>query len=247
MQQLKQFADLQWILRERLNTSLAEIADFCKRWNIVELALFGSVLRDDFCLESDVDVLVVYQPNTEQTLDDITRAKTELETLFNREVDLTQKRGLINPFSRREILQQHRVIYPPEKAEPITISIANKQMQDNVRNYAAIWDVVQAIQRIETFTQGLDEAAYLGNILVQQAVERNLEIIGEAARRRITEEFRNTHPEIDWRGVIGLRNVVAHQYEQINQEQIWQIITTILPNLQEQLQALLPPEDDADE
>ncbi|MGL5080682.1 MAG: HepT-like ribonuclease domain-containing protein [Microcoleaceae cyanobacterium] len=240
MQQLKHSTDLPWILQERLHTSLLEIAEFCRRWQIFEFALFGSVLRDDFCPTSDVDVLVTYNPETEQTLNHSILAQTELESLFGRAVDLTQKQSLVNPFSRRAILDQHRIIYPLEKAEPITITVTNQTMQDSVRNHAALWDMVQAIQRIQTFTQGLNEAAYLENILVQQAVEQNLEIIGEAARGRITPEFRTHYPEVDWSGVIGLRNVVAHQYDQVNHVQIWRMITTILPSLQAQLTTLLP-------
>lgn len=107
--------------------------------------------------------------------------------------------------------------------------------------------MLQAIQEIQTFIETIDYEAYLGNLLIQRAVERNLEILGEAARRRITEDFRTSHPEIDCSGVIGLRNVVAHQYDQINQEQIWQILTTILPDLPEQLAALLPPIPETEE
>jgi uncharacterized protein with HEPN domain len=116
-------------------------------------------------------------------------------------------------------------------------------MQDNVRNSAALWDMLQAIQRIQTYTQGLDEAAYLDNILIQQGVERNLEIIGEAARR-LSDTFRSNHPDIDWRGVIGLRNIVAHQYDQVDHVEIWNIITTTLLRLQAQLRPLLPPRPD---
>lgn len=118
MQKLEQYTSLQWILQERLHTSLSEIADFCQRWNMIEFALFGSVLRDDFRSSSDLDVLVVYKPNTEQTFDDFVQAQAELETLFNREVDITQKRGLVNPFSRAEILRTHCIIYPAEKIIP---------------------------------------------------------------------------------------------------------------------------------
>ncbi len=246
MSQLQQTTDLEWIMQERLQTSLSKIADFCQRWHIIEFALFGSVLRDDFRPDSDIDILVVYQPDFKQTFEDKIQAQTELEALFNREVDITRKHGLVNPFSRREILQQHRIIHPPEKAQLITLKISNKTMQDNVRNSAAIWDMLQVIQEIQAFIETVDYEAYLENLLIRRAVERNLEILGEAARRT-TEEFRNTHPEIDWRGVIGLRNIVAHQYDRINQAEIWQIITINMPDLQGKLQVILPPISDIDE
>ncbi|MGB3535258.1 MAG: nucleotidyltransferase domain-containing protein [Microcoleaceae cyanobacterium] len=155
------------------------MAEFCQRWHIIEFALFGSVLRDDFRPDSDVDVWVVYQANFQQTLEDKIEAKTELETLFNREVNITRKQGLVNPFSREEIIQEYCIIYLSEKAQLITLKISNKTMQDNVRNSAAIWDMLEAIKRIQTFTQGLDDTTYLDNLWVQRAVERNLEIQGK--------------------------------------------------------------------
>ncbi|MGB7428705.1 MAG: HepT-like ribonuclease domain-containing protein [Microcoleaceae cyanobacterium] len=64
---------------------------------------------------------------------------------------------------------------------------------------------------------------------------------------RITEEFRTDNPEIDWRRMISLQNILAHQYDKINQAKIWQIISTNIPNLQEKLQPLLPPIPDINE
>lgn len=229
------------ILRDRLNVNLDAIAQFCQKWQIAEFALFGSVLRDDFRPDSDIDVLIVFQPSRNFGLSDRLEMQTEIEALFNRAVDLTQKELLKNPFSRKEILRTHRIIYPFEKAEPITITIANPAMQDNVRNNAALLDMVQAAQEIQEDILNLSSYEdFLDNRLIQRAVERNLGIIGEAARR-LTEEFRAQHSEIDWSGLIGLRNVIAHQYDRVNQREIWSIVIMKLPPLLNQLTALLPP------
>ena len=74
------------------------------------------------------------------------------------------------------------------------------------------------------------------------AVERGLEILGEAARR-VSEEFQQSHLEINWRNMIGLRNVIAHRYEQVQQDRIWAIVTVELNRLLAQLEPLLPPEE----
>jgi predicted nucleotidyltransferase len=87
------------------------LADFCRRWRIQELALFGSVLRSDFRPDSDVDVLVTFEPNAPWTLWDLSRMRAELRELFGREVDLVEKKALRNPFRRRAILADQRVIY----------------------------------------------------------------------------------------------------------------------------------------
>ncbi|MEJ2704691.1 MAG: nucleotidyltransferase family protein [Sedimentisphaerales bacterium] len=87
------------------------IADFCQRWKVVELALFGSVLRNDFRPDSDVDVLVTFTPDCGWSLCDLARMQEELKGIFQRDVDLVEKGGLQNPFRRHEILNHMEVVY----------------------------------------------------------------------------------------------------------------------------------------
>lgn len=81
-----------------LPISLSEVAvrTFCQRWQIVELALFGSILREDFRPDSDVDVLVVFAPNTTWNLLDLVTMQQELESLIGRDVDLIEKQVVEN-------------------------------------------------------------------------------------------------------------------------------------------------------
>lgn len=88
-----------------------KIAEFCDRWKITELALFGSVLRDDFRPDSDVDVLVTFAPEAEWSLFDLVGMQEELKAMFGREVDLVERKGLRNPFRRHEILSTKQVVY----------------------------------------------------------------------------------------------------------------------------------------
>jgi predicted nucleotidyltransferase len=85
---------------DRLKVSLDAIAQFCQRWNIIEFALFGSVLRDDFRPDSDVDVLVTYEPSHRLTLSHLLSMQEEIEQLFHRSVDLVEKKLLKNPYRR---------------------------------------------------------------------------------------------------------------------------------------------------
>jgi len=89
----------------------AKIADFCHRWKINELALFGSVLRDDFRPDSDVDVLVTFAPDAQWSLFDLVEIQEALSEMLGRKVDLIEKRGLRNPFRRYEILRTKEVVY----------------------------------------------------------------------------------------------------------------------------------------
>ena len=91
----------------------SKLSEFCKRWNISELALFGSALREDFRSDSDIDVLVSFVPGAHVTLFDMVRMQDELKAIFGREVDLISKRGLENSrnyLRRRQILDSAQVI-----------------------------------------------------------------------------------------------------------------------------------------
>jgi hypothetical protein len=95
----------------KVEVSEEAITFFCQRWKVTEFALFGSILRDDFRPDSDVDVLVSFAPDEKWSLFDIVYMKEKLKTLFGREVDLVQKDYLRNPFRRYEILSTKQVIY----------------------------------------------------------------------------------------------------------------------------------------
>lgn len=98
-------------ISQRIPASPTQIAEFCQRWKITEFALFGSVLRDDFRPDSDIDVLVTFAPDSRWSLFDWVDMKEELEALLGRKVDIADKEGLKNPYRRHEILQTHQVIY----------------------------------------------------------------------------------------------------------------------------------------
>lgn len=98
-------------LNQRIPASPTQIAGFCQRWHITEFALFGSVLRDDFRPDSDIDILVTFSSDSSWSLFDWVDMREELETLFGRKVDIADKEGLKNPYRRHEILRTHQVIY----------------------------------------------------------------------------------------------------------------------------------------
>ena len=90
------------------------IAEFCTRWRITELALFGSVVREDFSGESDVDVLVSFEPDARWTLLDLVAMEEELKGILGRDVDLVSRRGIEasrNYIRREAILSSTEPIY----------------------------------------------------------------------------------------------------------------------------------------
>jgi len=112
-------------------------------------------------------------------------------------------------------------------------------MPETNRDLASLWDMAQAIVNINEVITDTNREQFLANWREQSIIERQLEILGEAARR-ISEDFQQEHSDIDWRKIIGLRNVIAHQYDRIEPDLIWAIITSDLLGLEQKIQHLLP-------
>jgi hypothetical protein len=96
---------------EKYNLPKEKLVEFCHRWRIVEMGFFGSILREDFGAESDVDVLVSFAPNSSWTLLDLIAMQDELSYLLGRKVDLVEREALRNPFRRKEILRTVELVY----------------------------------------------------------------------------------------------------------------------------------------
>ncbi len=99
----------------KLSLPYEQIAEFCRKWNVSEFALFGSVLRDDFRPDSDVDVLVTFaSPELAPSLFEHVDMQDELEQIFGRRVDLLSKKGVErseNRFRKKAILESAQVVY----------------------------------------------------------------------------------------------------------------------------------------
>jgi predicted nucleotidyltransferase len=93
---------------------IARLSEFCEKWKIRKLELFGSVVRDDFGPDSDIDVLATFAPDTELSLFDLVDAESELQAIFGRPVDLLDRSSVEhseNWIRRRRILESARTIY----------------------------------------------------------------------------------------------------------------------------------------
>ena len=108
------------------------------------------------------------------------------------------------------------------------------------RDAAYLWDIIETSRAVRGFTHDVKPHDYLSDRKLQMAIERAIEIIGEAARR-VSESFKCDHPEVPWRAIVAQRHVIAHEYGEIKQERLWLVATRDLPKLAEQLEPLLPP------
>ena len=101
-----------------------------------------------------------------------------------------------------------------------------------------IQDMIEFSEKVLSYTEGLDQEAFIADELTYDATLRNVELIGEAASH-IPSEVREAHPDIPWRAIVGARNRLAHGYLNVNNNIVWTIIQDAIPNLLPALQNLL--------
>jgi len=99
-------------------------------------------------------------------------------------------------------------------------------------------DILEAISKIREYTTVLDYSAFVEDSKTQDAVVRNLEIIGEAAGR-LPEPIRLASPEIEWRKIVGLRNILAHEYFGVSLPVVWDIVQNKIDPLESSCRTLL--------
>lgn len=107
---------------------------------------------------------------------------------------------------------------------------------------AKLWDMLDACDRIARFISGRSQADFRTDDLLRSAIERQIEIVGEAARG-VSEVFKSAHPEIAWRPIMAQRHILAHEYGEIEPDRIWRVASVHVPILAIQLRPLLPARD----
>ena len=119
-------------------------------------------------------------------------------------------------------------------------------MRPEDRDLALIWDMREAARSVSEFTQGVKYSQFETDKLLRSAVERQFLILGEAARQ-VSAGFREAHPNVPWRGIIGLRNVLAHEYGEVLVERLWLFAAQRIPELISILDPLIPPGEGPDD
>lgn len=103
-------------------------------------------------------------------------------------------------------------------------------MQPDAADQGLLWDMVDAAREVRFYCSGRTRQDYSNDSMLRAAVERKVEVIGEAAHR-ISEAFRNAHGEIPWQKIIATRHILAHEYGDIDDEIMWRIAQVYVPEL----------------
>lgn len=114
------------------------------------------------------------------------------------------------------------------------------------RDAAPLWDMARYARAAADVVAGRTFEEYGRDLTLQLALERALEIVGEAARK-VSREFRQAHPEIPWEAIVGQRHVLAHDYGRIKQDRIWRVATAEIPDLLAKLERIAPPPPEEEE
>ena len=113
-------------------------------------------------------------------------------------------------------------------------------MRPETGDASYLWDMLDAACAVREFVAGKTFSDYTRDRLLRGAVERHIEIIGEAARN-ISQSYRDAHPEIPWKKIVAQRHILAHEYGEVKHENIWLVATVHMPDLIDRLQPLIPP------
>jgi uncharacterized protein with HEPN domain len=112
-----------------------------------------------------------------------------------------------------------------------------------LRNRESLIDIAEAIKLIFQYVKGVNSEALAANIEKQDAILRRITIIGEATKR-LSQDFRNQHPNVPWKEIAGMRDVITHEYDEVDLDEVWTVINENLPQLLEYIEPLVLPEDD---
>ena len=110
------------------------------------------------------------------------------------------------------------------------------------RDAASLLDILTAARLVLQFTEGMDRHAFDEDIKCQAAVVREVEIIGEATKR-ISDHFRNAHPQVPWKKMAGMRDVLVHAYDEVDIDEVWNVVQTSIPQLIALIEPFVPSED----
>lgn len=219
---------------ETLRAGLPELRD---RYGVESLGIFDSYVRGEQRPRSDLDVLVEFKAGTGLGLFDFLGLKDELSNLLRLRVDLVDRREL-KPYIGQRILREVLPVVDGGEKPPLWQTPEKENSLESKREIRDFLnDILDNIVAVDEFCRGLDYEAFAADRTKVYAVLHALFTIGEAARH-MRPDLRRRHPTVPWRQVVGLRNVVAHEYFAVYLPKIWEIVQESLPPLRKAVACL---------
>ncbi len=170
-----------------------KIGEFRQRWKTAEFQFFGSVLRADFGPDSDVDVLVDFEPGAKIGLFELVDMERELETMFGRKVDVVTRGSVRNPFRRHYMLERPEHVMTPQD-----------------RDAAYLWDMLRDAKEILELAGQASEERRHADEKLSRAVQWFVGRLGRAAAR-VSGPLRGANPAIPWVEAAELADRVLHE------------------------------------
>lgn len=109
------------------------------------------------------------------------------------------------------------------------------------RDEAHVLDILEAARRARSFVEDLTDGVFLDDLKTQSAVLHQLTVLGEATRR-VSEEYRSSHPDLPWKEMAGLRSRIVHDYDEVDLDQVWTVLQKDLPDLISKLETIAKTE-----
>ena len=224
---------------------IAEIEQLCREHHVARLELFGSAVDGRFRPgESDLDFLVTYAPDSHQGLFEHTGLMQALADLFGTEVDLVEEIAIRNPYFAQGVdLAPKTLLYvapdaPPKQRNPIPHPAPECNPLE-LRTKKLLYDMTKAAGNIVQFTEGKTFDDYEQDLILRSAAERSFEIVGEAMARLVRHDSATARRISDYRDIINFRNIIAHDYDELQNQKVWAAIELHLATLLREAEALL--------
>jgi uncharacterized protein with HEPN domain/predicted nucleotidyltransferase len=213
-----------------------------KQYGVRSLGVFGSFVRGTQKLRSDLDVLVEFDERERSILDDVA-LKDELGKALGIKVDLVENKNL-RPFIGRRILSEVVWLWRDGKALRVRVPRRKRggyRMPSKREYLDYLNDMLQAMDHAERFVTGVTFEEFIENEEKVLATTKAVENIGEAVKH-IPAEVRARYPEIDWKGMAGTRDHLAHGYFAISFPRLWENATILIPTAKPLVRAALESE-----
>ncbi|MDR2124445.1 MAG: DUF86 domain-containing protein [Desulfovibrio sp.] len=218
---------------ELLNIHRDKIAEIFQNYpNLCNLRVFGSVARGEDTEESDIDLIV--DQASDASIYDIGRLHNELETLLGVSVDLLMSHDRSNDVFKKVLKRDARELFTNKKIAHGDNTMSDSNLQDAIL-HKLLNDIFNSSGRILGRIDDIlkDEFIHGKNNDIQDIVARHFTVIGEASASILKryKEFCNEHPEIPLQEARSLRNVIVHEYDDINWQKVWNAAKYDLPKL----------------